>query len=122
MVAEVIHATAHCFSDPARFSMAHGGKDGHPFPVSLAVYDRTITVLKQAVASARLGQDERLAAIKRLDVQSRQLEAAATGPSLPSYMAQERARAPKHGGRTVFDNQSDHPDPLADAREALPGR
>jgi hypothetical protein len=116
MVAEVIHGTAHRFSDPARFSMAHGGKDGHPFPVPLAVYDRTIAVLRQAVASARLGQDERLAAIKRLDAQSRQLEAAATGPSLSTYMAQERARAPQYGGRTVFDNQ---PDPLAVSQPTL---
>ena len=49
LVAEVIHGAPSRFSDPARFSMAHGGKDGHPFPVPLAVYDQTIRVLKQAV-------------------------------------------------------------------------
>src|SRR5690606_28199773 len=60
MVAEVVHGAPHRFSDPARFAMAHGGKDGHPFPVPLAVYDQTIQVLKTAVARSRLGQDERL--------------------------------------------------------------
>src|SRR5690349_23843605 len=55
-VAEVLHGAPCRFSDPARLSLAHGGKDGHPFPVPLKVYDRTISVLKQAVSSARLGQ------------------------------------------------------------------
>jgi hypothetical protein len=78
LVAEVIHGAPSRFSDPARFSMAHGGKDGHPFPVPLAVYDQTIRVLKQAVASARLGNDDKLAAIARLDVQARWLERASS--------------------------------------------
>lgn len=104
MVAEVVHGAPHRFSDPARFAVAHGGKDGHPFPVPLTVYDQTIQVLKKAVARSRLGQDEQLAAIKRLDVQARALESTATGPSLKSYMAHERARARNYGGRTVFDD------------------
>jgi len=62
----------------ARFSFAHGGKDGHPFPVPLKVYDETIRVLKSAVARARLGQDDRMAALRALDRASRRLERAGT--------------------------------------------
>lgn len=106
MVAEVVHGAPHRFADPGRFAMAHGGKDGHPFPVPLAVYDRTIQVLKGAVTRSRLGQDEQLGAIKRLDAQARVLEASATGPSLKSYIARERASSRDHGGRTVFDDHT----------------
>jgi hypothetical protein len=78
LVAEVIHGAPSRFSDPARFAMAHGGKDGHPFPVPLDVYDQTISVLSQAVARARLGNDDRLWALERLDAQARALERAAS--------------------------------------------
>jgi hypothetical protein len=71
LVAEVIHGTPTRFSDPARFSFAHGGKDGHPFPVPLRVFDQTIRALKDAVASAKLGNDAKLAAIRTLDSQAR---------------------------------------------------
>src|SRR5579884_3730822 len=73
-VAEVLHGAPSRFSDPARFSLAHGGKDGHPYPVPLRVYDETIRVLKSAVANAKLGQPDRLFAIQRLDAQARALE------------------------------------------------
>jgi uncharacterized protein len=69
------------FADPARFSIAHGGKDRHPFPVPITVYDQTIRVLKTAVAKARFGREEELAALKRLDDQARRLEGRATGPA-----------------------------------------
>ena len=74
LVAEIIHGTPARFSDPARFSFAHGGKDGHPFPVPLRVYDETIRVMKTAVQRAKLGNDDRLAAIQRLDSQARACE------------------------------------------------
>src|SRR6201998_1418955 len=61
MVAEVVHGAPCRFSDPARFSLAHGGKDRHPYPVPLKVYDRTITVMKSAVRNARLGPSRRQA-------------------------------------------------------------
>jgi uncharacterized protein len=67
----------------ARFSFAHGGKDRHPFPVPLRVYDETIRVLKSAIQHAKLGQDERLGALKRLDDQARQLERLAASPNVP---------------------------------------
>ncbi len=76
LVAEVVHGTPSRFSDPARFSLAHGGKDGHPFPVPLDVYDETIRVLTHAVGQAKLGREEKLGAIRRLDAAARRLEAA----------------------------------------------
>jgi hypothetical protein len=99
-VAEVIHGAPCRFKDPARFALAHGGKDGHPFPVPLKVYDETITVLKRAVGSARLGRSEKLAAIKRLDDQARVVERA-RGPSFAEYVAAERENSRNYGGRTV---------------------
>jgi len=101
-VAEVLHGAPCRFNDPARFSLAHGGKDGHPFPVPLRVYDRTIAVLKKAVSAARLGQIEKLAAIRRLDEQARILEGTATGPMLDDFLASERDASPGYGGRDVL--------------------
>ncbi|HEY2028458.1 MAG TPA: DUF763 domain-containing protein [Myxococcales bacterium] len=101
-VAEVLHGAPSRFADPARFSLAHGGKDGHPFPVPLKVYDKTISVLKQAVSAARLGQTEKLDAIARLDQQARLLEGRVEGPALDRYIEDERAASPEYGGRDVF--------------------
>ena len=102
LVAEVVHGAPFRFSDPARFSFAHGGKDGHPFPVPLGVYDETIRVLKSAVRKAKLGSDEELAALRRLDAQARRLESRASRPSVPELIAQERERSPALGGRSVL--------------------
>ncbi|HEY7084163.1 MAG TPA: DUF763 domain-containing protein [Hyphomicrobiaceae bacterium] len=102
MVAEIVHGAPFRFSDPARFAFAHGGKDGHPFPVPLAVYDETIRILKSAVCKAKLGNDAELAALKRLDAQARRLEWRAAGPSVPELIAQERHRSSAWGGRSVF--------------------
>jgi hypothetical protein len=100
-VAEVLHGAPSRFVDPGRFSLAHGGKDGHPFPVPLKVYDETLRVLRDAVGRARLGRDDRLAAIARLDRQARALERVADGPSLAAFIAEQRGRAEEFGGRTV---------------------
>lgn len=102
MVAEVVHGAPCRFSDPARFSMAHGGKDRHPFPVPLKVYDETIGVLKSAVQKARLGREDELGALKRLDDQSRQMERYVTGPSLKEFVAGELDQSHLLGGRSVF--------------------
>ena len=102
LVAEVMHGAPCRFSDPARFAFAHGGKDRHPFPVPIHVYDHTISVLKTAVRQARLGQDDRLHAIQRLDAESRRLERFAGGPDVGGMMAEERARSASYGGRSVF--------------------
>jgi hypothetical protein len=102
LVAEVMHGTPCRFSDPARFALAHGGKDRHPFPVPTRVYDQTIGVLKAAVAQARLGNEERLAALARLDAQARALERTATGPSVDAYIDEENRRSQEYGGRSIF--------------------
>ena len=102
MVAEVVHGAPYRFADPARFSFAHGGKDRHPFPVPLHVYDKTIAVLKSAVQSAKLGREEELGALKRLDEQARLLERHASGPSVDQLIAQERGLSHSYDGRSVF--------------------
>src|SRR3982751_1002608 len=93
MVAEVVHGAPYRFSDPARFSLAHGGKDRHPFPVPLKVYDETIRVLKSAVRKAKLGREEELAALQRLDRQARLLEGQVRGPALDEFIADEEIRS-----------------------------
>jgi uncharacterized protein len=115
LVAEVIHGEPCRFADPARFSYAHGGKDGAPFPVPLAVYDRTIGVLRDAVGRARLGEDDRMAAVRELDRQARALEPVASGPPLARLFEEERRRAPERGGRTVWGGA-----PRPDRRRAGP--
>ncbi len=102
LVAEVLHGAPCRFTDPARFSIEHGGKDRHPFPVPTRVYDHTISVLKSAVQNAKLGHDEQLAALKRLDDQSRILECSIKGPSLDEVLTEERDRSHSYGGRSVF--------------------
>lgn len=102
MVAEVVHGAPCRFSDPARFSLAHGGKDRHPFPVPLKVYDETIKVMRSAVQKGRLGREEELQALKRLDDQSRQLERYVTGPDLKEIVAGEFRTSSDWGGRSVF--------------------
>jgi len=114
MVAEVMHGAPCRFADPARFSLAHGGKDRHPYPVPLKVYDETIRVLKSAVGKAKLGRSEELAALQRLDDQARRLEGAVSGPSPAAFMAEERAHSTRYGGRSVFGWEED----LAAARGA----
>ena len=102
MVAEIVHGAPYRFADPARFSIAHGGKDRHPFPVPVTVYDQTIRVLKTAVAKARLGREEELAALKRLDDQARRLEGCVTGPAFAQVLDHERQDSHAYGGRSVF--------------------
>ena len=79
----------------------HGGKDGHPFPVPLRVYDETIRVLKSAVDRAKLGNADRLHAIQRLDSESRAMEKAASGPAFDEFVRSERAKSADYDGRTV---------------------
>jgi len=66
LVSELVHGAKASVRDPARFSFAHGGKDGHPYPVDRETYDRTIEALRAAVERARLGQREKLDALRRL--------------------------------------------------------
>jgi uncharacterized protein len=102
MVAEVVHGAPCRFADPARFSFAHGGKDRHPFPVPLKVYDETIRVMKAAVQKAKLGNDDRFAALRRLDDEARRLERLSPGPPVADLIAGELRLSHSLGGRSVF--------------------
>jgi uncharacterized protein len=122
LVAEVIHGAPCRFADPARHSLAHGGKDRQPFPVPTKVYDRTIAVLKEAVERAKLGRDDRLHAIRRLDAEARRLERTASGPAFHDFLHEERRRSPEYGGRSVFGWETASPDMAADRMEAAARR
>lgn len=106
LVSEVIYGAPSRFSDPARFSFAHGGKDGHPAPVPLKVYDKSIGVLKSAVRSAKLGNSDKLGALKKLDCLVRHIENNYEPQAdVKRLIAHERRIASLHGGRTVFDGK-----------------
>ncbi len=106
LVAEVIHGTPSRFDDPARFSFAHGGKDGHPFPVPLKTYDETIGVLRNGLERAKVGETDRLDGIKRLDRFVRAIERQTeTSVDFDGALAYERSISREHGGRTVFDDR-----------------
>jgi uncharacterized protein len=67
LLAEVIHGAPARFSDPARFSFALGGKDGHPFPVPLRTYDESLAVLRRSLDQAKLGHTDKVDGFGRLD-------------------------------------------------------
>jgi len=103
LVSEVIHGTPSRFKDPARFSFAHGGKDGHPFPVPLKVYDEAIGVLQTAIYKAKIGESEKNEAIKRLSKITEQTEKDFTpNANFDQVIERERNDSWKYGGRTVF--------------------
>jgi hypothetical protein len=110
LVAEVLHGAPCRFTDPARFSFAHGGKDRHPFPVPTKVYDHTIGVLKSAVRNAKLGREEQLQALQRLDAQARRLEAHAKGPTVDALIAEELRASHAHGGRSIHGWEPEVPE------------
>jgi uncharacterized protein len=87
--------------------VVHGGKDRHPYPVPVKVYDETIRVMKSAVRNAKLARDEEMQALKRLDDQARRLERTAEGPSFESFVATERAASPLLDGRSVLGWEKD---------------
>ncbi|WP_179414175.1 DUF763 domain-containing protein [Mucilaginibacter sp. E4BP6] len=102
LVSEVIHGTPSRFKDPARFSFAHGGKDGHPFPVPTKVYDETIATLQNAVYKAKLGQSETTEAIKRLSRVAQYAEKDfVPNANFDKVIEEERKNSYKYGGRTV---------------------
>jgi hypothetical protein len=104
LVSEVIYGAPSRFTDPARFSFAHGGKDGHPFPVPTKVYDETINILKTSVEKAKIGDADKQAAIKNLTIVAQRMEKdfEPDPGAFDKVIAQERAESYKHGGRTVF--------------------
>ena len=105
LVAEVVHGAPSRFADPARFSFAHGGKDGHPFPVPLKTYDESLGVLRRALEAAKLGHTEKLEGFRRLDKLTRRVEADLDPVAdFSAAIAHEREISPSLGGRTVFDD------------------
>jgi hypothetical protein len=105
LVAEVIHGAPSRFSDPARFSFAHGGKDGHPFPVPLHTYDETLAVLRRSLASAHLQQTEKIEAFRRLDRLTRGVEQQlAPLADFTATLNHEREMSSQLGGRTVYSS------------------
>ena len=110
LVSEVIHGTPSRFKDPARFSFAHGGKDGHPFPVPVNVYDETIKVLQTAVEKAKLGHTDKTAAIKSLhEIAAKAENNFVPNASLDELIEKERNESWKYGGRTVFGKSTPPP-------------
>jgi uncharacterized protein len=107
LIAEVVHGAPARFSDPARFSFAHGGKDGHPFPVPLETYDESLAVLRRSLEAARLGHTEKLEGFRRLDGLTREVEEGREPlADFRAAIRHEYAISPSIGGRTVFDDKT----------------
>lgn len=111
LVSEVIHGAPSRFNDPARFSFAHGGKDGHPFPVPTKIYDESIQILKKGIEKSKLGQSDKLRAINKLHQIVIQTEANFTPKfDVQQVVEQERRDSWKYGGKTVMGNaKKPHP-------------
>ena len=106
LIAEVVHGAPARFADPARFSFAHGGKDGHPFPVPLKTYDESLGVLRRSLQSARLGDTLKIDGFRRLDRLTRAVEEnRQPAADFNAALAHERRISPSIGGRTVFDDR-----------------
>jgi hypothetical protein len=105
LIAEVVHGAPSRFSDPARFAFAHGGKDGHPFPVPLATYDESIAVLRRSLGSAKLQDTDKIDGFRRLDRFTRAIEERASPlAEFDHAVAREHAISESLNGRTVFDD------------------
>lgn len=104
LVSEVIHGTPSRFTDPARFSFAHGGKDGHPFPVPLKIYDESIRVLHDSIEKSKMGYTEKSECLERLHRTAVHIEQnCAPLADFDASIAYERSHSKEWGGRTVAD-------------------
>lgn len=103
LVSEVIHGTPSRFKDPARFSFAHGGKDGHPFPVPTKTYDEVIETLQKAIGKAKIGHTDKAQAIKKLHeiAAKREKDFIPTG-DLQKQIEKEIEESWQYGGKTIF--------------------
>ena len=103
LVSEVIYGSPTRFNDPARFSFAHGGKDAHPFPVPLKVYDETISVLRSAVERSKMGLTDKQKAVRQLSSMAWKLEESFTpNPFFKEVLQKEKDQSYLYGGMTVF--------------------
>jgi len=66
LISELVYGVKPSFKDPVRYSFAHGGKDGYPYPVDKVTYDKSIEILRAAISHAKIGREEKLHAFKRL--------------------------------------------------------
>jgi hypothetical protein len=106
LIAEVVHGAPSRFSDPARFSFAHGGKDRHPFPVPLKTYDESLNFLRTSLDAAKLGGRDKLDALRRLDRFVRGVEIELQPQAdFDAVMAHEEAISPSLDGRSVLDDK-----------------
>ena len=106
LVAEVVHGTPTRFSDPARFSFAHGGKDRHPFPVPLKTYDESLNFLRSSLDAARVGDREKLDGFRRLEKFARNIETNLKPEAdFRAVIAHENKISRSVGGRSVFDDK-----------------
>ena len=106
LVAEVVHGTPSRFTDPARFSFAHGGKDRHPFPVPLKTYDESLNVLRTALDAARMGDQEKLDGFRRLNKFVEKVEKNLQPEvDFDAVLAHENAISASLDGRSVFDDE-----------------
>ncbi|MBQ2354931.1 MAG: DUF763 domain-containing protein [Treponema sp.] len=104
LVSEVIHGTPSRFRDPARFSFAHGGKDGHPFPVPLKIYDESIRILGDSIEKSKLGYKDKSECLKRLHKTALQIEKNCSPQAdFDKTIAREKEHSIEWGGRTVSD-------------------
>ena len=104
LVSEVIYGTPVRFTDPARFSFAHGGKDGHPFPVKTVTYDASIEFLRDALRRAKLGENDKKQAFKNLSKAALAIETSSEPEAHFGELVKKEWRESKqYGGRTVFD-------------------
>jgi uncharacterized protein len=103
LVSEVIYGTPTRFNDPARFSFAHGGKDGAPFPVPIKVFDETISTLQSAINRAKIGNTDKQDAIRKLHDIARNAEKDFTpNNNFDALVQKERNESYLYGGRTIF--------------------
>ncbi|MCR5217611.1 DUF763 domain-containing protein [Treponema sp.] len=104
LVSEVINGTPSRFTDPARFSFAHGGKDGHPFPVPTRVYDESIAVLGEAIEKAKLGYKDKSDCLRRLHSTALQIERNCSPEAdFDATINHENEHSKEWGGRTCKD-------------------
>jgi len=104
LVSEVIYGTPSRFTDPARFSFAHGGKDGHPFPVPLKIYDESIRVLQDSIEKSKLGYNEKSECIRKLHSTALRIEQQCEPDAdFDAVIERERRHSKEWGGRTVGD-------------------
>lgn len=101
LVSEVIYGTPSRFTDPARFSFAHGGKDGHPFPVTTKIYDESIRILGESIEESKMGYSEKSECLARLEKTARYIEENCEPEAdFDATIAHERAHSKEWGGRT----------------------